>query len=254
MRAPFASKALLLAGGLAFVFAGLARASGPGIRMASGVAPVELLEPRSGSVLAGGGVAVLAWQPRDGLDLGTLGFEEWEAFLSLDGGERYPVRLTPHLDLELRRFGFQVPAVAAADVRLLLRFGDEKTERGYVLPVRLRIAPAVTPPVSSGLPSLAPGEAARSGEPGVVRWVEGSRRGRGLRSRTALPAPPAAAPLRWTAFSSRPGCLAPRPVELAPDGATASAPAGEGSRPRLRTARLDPRPTDLLLATGRRNE
>ena len=37
--------------------------------------------------------------------------EEWEAFLSFDGGATYPVRITPHLDLELRRVRWQVPAI-----------------------------------------------------------------------------------------------------------------------------------------------
>jgi hypothetical protein len=254
MGAPLSRKALLLAGGLVLAAAGPARASVPEIRMESGAAPVELLEPRPGAVLPGGGIAVLAWEPRDGLDLEALGFREWEAFLSLDGGGRYPVRLTPHLDLELQRFGFQVPAVAAEDVRLLLRFGDEETEVGYELPLRFQIAAPVTPPVSGGLPVLAPGEAARPGEPGVVQWVEGSRRGRGLRHRTALPSSSRATPLRWSTFPSRPGCLAPRPVELVPDGAPASTRAGDEGSSRPRTAALDPPPTDLLLTTGRRNE
>src|SRR6185295_16672657 len=78
--------------------------------------PVRLASPRHGTTLEAGSLAVLAWEP-----LGSLGspddVEEWEAFLSLDGGAHYPVRITPHLDRDLRRVLWQVPHIPTRDAR-----------------------------------------------------------------------------------------------------------------------------------------
>jgi hypothetical protein len=148
---------------------------------ASGAALARLVVPADRAVLAPGGVAWLAWEPL--ADLAVLGeIEEWEAFLSLDGGRTWPLRITPHLDLDLRGFAWRVPELPAADVRLLLRFGDERREHELVAPQRFSIAGPPAPldlePVA---PRRLPGEAARPGEAGVVVWVEGTRRGEGLR-------------------------------------------------------------------------
>ncbi len=123
------------------------------------------------------------------LDLGTLStylddprVTEWEAFLSLDDGVTYPIRITPHLDRDLRRISWLVPELPTRTARLLLRFGDEKNETSVEIPRRFVILAAVNGPrlaASRSLvtPSYRVGESARPGDPGVVRWVEGSRQG-----------------------------------------------------------------------------
>src|ERR1700712_2541253 len=113
-----------------------------GLAKESGAA-VELLAPRAGATLAAGSEAELAWTPGAGFSR-LPDAEEWEAFLSLDGGATYPVRITPHLDQDLRRVRWQVPPIPAADARLLLRFGDEREEEtSIVLPQRFSIAASV---------------------------------------------------------------------------------------------------------------
>jgi len=82
-------------------FAGLLpanAAAGTEIRLVS-ASPVALTEPRADAVLAAGAPARLAWRPLDG----GGEFDEWEAFLSLDGGASYPLRITPELDLDLHQ-------------------------------------------------------------------------------------------------------------------------------------------------------
>lgn len=145
--------------------------------------PVELIRPMPGEVLVGGREATVAWRPLR--ELADLGIDEWEAFLSFDGGRHWPVRITPHLDIELSTFRFVVPHIPSDDVRLMLRFGDERRETGYILPMTLRsvvIQGSWTPPPTA---AGSPGEAARPGVPGVVLWVEGDRAGRELSVRTA---------------------------------------------------------------------
>ena len=78
--------------------------------------PIELVRPRAGETLAGGSIAVVEWSP--GTDFDSLSAEEWEAFLSVDGGGYYAVRLTPHLDVSHRRFTFRVPDVATLVAKL----------------------------------------------------------------------------------------------------------------------------------------
>ncbi|MEO7794194.1 MAG: hypothetical protein ABIV06_05415 [Thermoanaerobaculia bacterium] len=152
--------------------------------------PVELTAPFAEAALVAGSTAEVAWRPLAGFDE-LAGAEEWEAFLSVDGGRTYPVRLTPHLDLARRRFVFRVPDLPSDSVRLLLRFGDEHEERAIRLPVPLRIVRAAAPPsVAAALdnaPALAPGESALPGGAGVLFWIEGGRDGSDLRARDAVP-------------------------------------------------------------------
>src|SRR5215211_1242009 len=84
----------------------------------------RLVSPAAGDELAAGSIATIEWE---GLALPEH-VEEWEAFLSLDGGRTWPVRVTPHLENGLQRFSFRVPAFPSSDARLLLRFGDEREE------------------------------------------------------------------------------------------------------------------------------
>lgn len=138
----------------------------------------RLVSPVDGEELVAGSVARIEWE---GLDLPERA-EEWEAFLSLDGGRTWPLRITPHLDISIRRFTFRVPDLPAREARILLRFGDERSEEvGMEAPQRFSIAPAALPIPRARTRVLSRGERAREGDDGVVVWVEGSRSGGGLR-------------------------------------------------------------------------
>lgn len=159
------------------LFALPAFAAGEGREMA------RLLSPAAGEELAAGSFATIEWE---GLDLPERA-EEWEAFLSLDGGRTWPLRVTPHLDISIRRFSFRVPDLPSRDVRVLLRFGDEHHEEVEMeAPQRVSIAPAAVPAALPRVRVLTRGEKAREGEEGVVVWVQGSRSGGGLREVVAL--------------------------------------------------------------------
>lgn len=138
-----------------------------------------LTAPRDGAELTAGSLATVAWEdpPPDAV--------EWEAFLSVDGGRSYPMRITPHLDLAIRSFTFQVPAFPTREARILLRFGDERREVEVETPHRFSIAPGAASwparqPAYQKV-TLSRGEKARSRDPGVVVWIEGARDGSGLR-------------------------------------------------------------------------
>ena len=146
--------------------------------------PGALLAPAgAGIALRAGALAEIAWEPLGAFERLEKA-EEWEAFLSLDGGAHYTVRITPHLDCDLRRVLWRVPATPTGDARILLRFGDEHRETAVELPQRFAIIAA--PPESPGLEpvrlSLRRGEPALPGGEGVVAWVEGDRHGGAARS------------------------------------------------------------------------
>ena len=230
---------------------------------ASAVAPVRLLAPGDGMVLAAGSTASLEWAPLDGLAR-QESWEEWEAFLSLDGGATYPVRITPHLDRELRRVDFKVPALPTRNARLLLRVGDERQETVFELPQRFTIAAV------SWIPAIAEstldlprtvwrrGEPARPGEPGVLVWVEGSRHGGQLREVVA-DEPAHVVPGRIVSAEGIPG-----PTAVASEEPPSGAPtadlvvlstqppprAGTPASPRAPGAPA----TDILLLIQRQNE
>lgn len=147
----------------------------------AGAAGPRLVAPVAGHELTAGSLAVVEWEGQPPLEEA----EEWEAFLSLDGGRTHPLRITPHLDLSIRRFTFRVPAFPTRNARFLLRFGDERREVEVETPHRFTIVAGwsgVSPAsrISRAI-SLSRGERARSGEEGVVFWVEGARDGSGLR-------------------------------------------------------------------------
>jgi hypothetical protein len=212
-------------------------------------ASLRLLEPAPGRTLRGGSTAELQWSAA-GLPPEA---EEWEAFLSVDGGEYYSFRVTPHLDIELQRFTFTVPNIDARDARFLLRVGNEVREtsfevRGSFSIVRDERAPAAVPPQ----PRFGRGEAAREGDRPVLFWTEGAREGDGLTQQSAPPATPA--PALHPAVKVRVEEIA----ELAPEaGRIAAPPAVE--TPRTPTPSYgrerEPLPpvADLLLACRRRN-
>lgn len=148
----------------------------------AGPPAVEVVSPASGASLAAAGTAWIEWRSEAPLE--RQGFEEWEAFLSLDGGRYFGIRLTPHLDIGVRRFPVVLPGVASADVRFLLKFGDERIEWEVAVPGRFRLEPD---PLPLRWPALGEGkgEAARPGEPGVALWLDGSRAGTDLQVRRA---------------------------------------------------------------------
>lgn len=157
-------------------------------------APIRLVEPVDGAVWTAGESATLAWAPGPGFArAGDL--EEWEVFLSVDGGVTFPVRLTPHLDLSRRTVEVRVPDLPTPSGRLLLRVGDERDERSIEVPITLRIVaggrrPTAAPGSVRPGRSLVPGEAARADGRPTLFWSEGGRDGDGWREReAALPAP-----------------------------------------------------------------
>jgi hypothetical protein len=137
----------------------------------------RLVAPAEGAKLLPGSRAVIAWE---GVDLPPRAVE-WEAFLSVNGGKTYALRITPHLDISIRRFTFRVPSLPTSDARLMLRFGDEKREVGFEAPQRFAIATGARDWAPVPRRALSRGETPRKGERGVVIWVEGSREGGGLR-------------------------------------------------------------------------
>lgn len=172
---PLSSRARLGRAALVALAAGLVATAS-----AAAEAPlaVRLLSPAPGDPLPAGGTAVLAWEA-EGLPPGV---EEWEAFLSLDGGATYPFRVTPHLDRRITRFLFQVPSLPTAGARLLLRFGDEHREREVDAGFNLTIAPSPVPPIyTPAKVHRGAGEAARPGLEGTVAWIEGPRDGSRVR-------------------------------------------------------------------------
>ena len=136
----------------------------------------RLVLPSAGDELVAGSVAAIEWE---GLYVPEHA-DEWEAFLSLDGGRTWPLRVTPHLDISIRRFEFRVPDLPTREARILLRFGDERREVEVGTPQMFSIARG---PVRVAPP---PRQVLSRGERGVVVWVEGTRSGEGLREVVAV--------------------------------------------------------------------
>ncbi|MDQ6801624.1 MAG: hypothetical protein M3041_12375 [Acidobacteriota bacterium] len=152
------------------------------VRVSAAEDPLDLrlTEPLAQVEIAAGSTVSIAWEaaklPPE--------VEEWEAFLSIDAGRSYPIRLTPHLDASIHRFAWSVPNLPGAKVTILLRFGDERHERRFVFPARARISGVASPLAFLFRPPLieAPGrgEAAEVEGEGVIAWVEGTRDGSSL--------------------------------------------------------------------------
>lgn len=139
---------------------------------------IEILHPRDGDVVEAGERVLVEWAP--GPAFARLGnVEEWEVFLSLDGGRHFSIRLTPHLDASRRRVEVKLPNFGPGQARLLWRFGDEEQEAehlwGGTLQVRGGTRRAEIRPGSR----FAAGEPARVGAAPVWAWVEGKRDGSG---------------------------------------------------------------------------
>jgi hypothetical protein len=229
--------------------------AGPAAAAAS--APVRLLAPGDAAVLQAGSTAFLEWAPL-AERTGQARWDEWEAFLSHDGGATFPVRVTPHLDRDLRRVSFRVPGFPTRNARLLLRVGDERRETAYELPQRFAIAAV---PGGAGALDLSQvvwrrGEPARPGEPGVLLWSEGSRRGGQLRERRAAEPERAGPGLAFPAAGAAPAALI---SEAPPSGAPPAQAESASTFPSYgsgapRNARAERPAADILLLTQRRNE
>jgi hypothetical protein len=208
---------------------------------------VRLLQPAQESSLTGGTTALLRWSADDVAQ--RPGVEEWEAFLSLDGGRYYGARITPHLDISIREFRWVVPNVESADARILIRFGNEREEIAVEFPGSLRITPSVPSAIASAsVRATTPGERARPGDPGVAVWVEGDRSGGRLMDvATSIPSIDRHATLRINLTHS--GALPRAPCAMHP------VPLGEEiSECRFTAHRgVTPPPPDVLLKSRRLN-
>jgi len=144
---------------------------------------VHLVAPANGTTLRGGSFAELSWSatrlpPKS---------EEWEAFLSVDGGKYYAFRVTPHLDIDLRRFTFLVPNVDTRSARILIRTGDEDQETHFESDGSFTIVRDENAEESvNRLEQSGRGEAARDGDAPVVSWIDGDRDGSGLEEHVGL--------------------------------------------------------------------
>jgi hypothetical protein len=224
----------------------------PAGRALAAEAPLaRLLSPAAGQELTAGTEAVVEWE---GLALPPHA-DEWEAFLSVDGGKTWPIRITPHLDLSIRQFTFRVPDLPTREARLLLRFGDERQEVETETPQRFAIRPG---PMTGELPprhAFSRGERPREGARGVAFWVEGSRQGGRLREVAALDPPDTFSevrpvrlpwlPLIWPA-AGRHDLPAPAVAKVDPE---AGLPAEA-----LDPSSTLPTPADVRLLTHRFNE
>ena len=141
---------------------------------------IRLLAPSAQTEVDAGSTQILAWQ-----NDGTLrNVEEWEAFLSVDGGRTYPIRITPHLDASIHAFPWSVPLLPGADVSILLRLGDEREEHAIVFPERLRIRKAIPPEtLAHQIDAQVANRSDILNDHGtlLVDWVDGTRDGRALR-------------------------------------------------------------------------
>ncbi len=215
---------------------------------------VVLVSPRTGDTLRAGELARVSWAaggpgaaavPPD--DAG-----EWEVFLSLDGGRTHPIRLTPHLGGARREFDFLVPSTPTDDARLLLRFGDERTETEVELAARFAIVGSAVEPATAR--AFAAGEAARQGEPGVVLWAEGSRDGAAVREVEYSELPARFSPYSFAVPGTLPAAVRANAPRLSQQGATVSARRFAATAVRAASATAEVSTADLRLRIHRFNE
>jgi len=143
--------------------------------------PFALVALAVAAARAAGAQSPLTFPPRSVLRPGeavTLrigsvpdGTEEWEAFLSVDGGLTFPVRITPHLPVAERDFSWIVPPLPTADARIRLRFGIRGEERELAATQRFAIGvlPGAASLEASGTTL---GASPAPGEEGTLAWVE----------------------------------------------------------------------------------
>jgi hypothetical protein len=213
----------------------------------------QLVSPAPAATLTAGSTATITW---DAADI-PGNFDEWEAFLSLDSGRTYPLRITPHLDLAIRTFTWTVPNLPGSEGSILLRFGDEREEQRVAYRERFRITGSlsVARPWSASVRAGTHGEAAVPDDEGVVAWVDGPRNGSSI-TQVAV---------QDEALSAKPELVASAPG--ATDLLTGTSPRSDRDAvrssarceliPRVSIQRVSQsrqiRPADILLITRRRN-
>jgi hypothetical protein len=211
---------------------------------------LHLLAPANGATLRGGAFADLRWTAAQ-LPAAT---EEWEAFLSIDGGKYYAFRITPHLDINLQRFTFVVPNVDTHDARILIRTGNEVHEtrfeyRGSFSIVRDPNAELIV----ARLMHFGRGESARDGDPAVLAWADGARNGCGLTQQSSTTVPSQS--LGWIATIANDGApvIVAAGKSLILEGHTFGSPVSLQDGEKRANRRCDPIHVDLLLVCCRRN-
>ncbi len=221
-----------------FAFASFARAES-----------LRLVSPAAGATLRGGSFAELRWSAEQL----PASAEEWEAFLSVDGGKYYAFRITPHLDIDRKRFTFLVPNVDSREARILIRTGDEVHEAHFETNDSFSIArDASAEQLVPPLVQFGRGEAARDGDPAVLSWTDGARNGSGVTRTSSRPVPSSS--LGWIASVTANAA----PAVLAPAGKWVGSPSSASTQ-RSVTYRSEPksdplpRSVDLLLVCSRWN-
>ena len=209
---------------------------------------LRLVAPADGTVLRGGSYAEVRWTAAQL----PPAAEEWEAFLSVDGGKYYAFRITPHLDADLRHFTFLVPNVETKRARILIRTGNEVQELHFENRGTFSIErdPYAEEQVAHVLAS-GRGEAARDGDPDVGAWSSGARNGAAVRQHSALPASqPHLAARIGSAIDPSP-VLPTGAARLAVRVAVRTLPSVRV--PQARAIESLPKAIDLLLVCRRRN-
>jgi hypothetical protein len=209
--------------------------------------PLRLAAPRAGETLHGGGFATIQWSA----DALPPHAEEWEAFLSIDGGKYYAFRITPHLDLGIQHFDFVVPNVDTRNARILIRTGDEKRETLFEIPDRFTIVRDARAEVQVPHANGGRAEAARDGDPVVLAWADGARDGSGITQRSSIPAPSRSVGSQVTSTADVSPVLAPAgDCVIAPPIQTIAEPVRAAH---VRKAAPAPIAADLLLVCSRWN-
>lgn len=209
---------------------------------------LQLVAPAERATLRGGSFAALEWSASQL----PPSAEEWEAFLSIDGGKYYAFRITPHFDIDLRRVTFLVPNVDARNARILIRTGNEVQETHF--PLR-RSFSIVRDPAAERVPprllQFRRGESARQGDPPVLAWAEGARNGSGItqQATAADPSSPTIRPVAGAADASP--LIAPSVDSLTSNSEENAQPAGCASYAASHHCRAIS--VDLLLLCMRRN-
>lgn len=138
---------------------------------------VHLVEPAEHAALAAGSTATIGWETPDA----PGDVDEWEAFVSVDGGVTYPIRITPHLDVRIRRFAWTVPFVPGSELSILLRFGNEQEERLFSFPRRTIVRGTVPLEIDRLRRAGIERNGSRDHGLSLVEWVDGTREGANLR-------------------------------------------------------------------------
>lgn len=208
---------------------------------------VRLVAPANGVTLRGGSFAELRWTAAQA----PPAAEEWEAFLSVDGGKYYAFRVTPHLDIALRRFTFVVPNVATRHARILIRTGNEVQELHFESHGTFAIERDPNAEQVVRRLRFGHGEAAREGDPAVLSWADGARNGSGVTQQSSPAAQPDSFRPLAKDTSHASGLLVPAANRAAaPSLAVSEQPVRAHD---ARKAESLPLSADLLLVCRRRN-